>query len=53
MSTLLRRFGLFLVMLANRLEQRNPLTLALEPLAPGMSHEDMLYEVRHRTARYY
>lgn len=53
MSTILRRLGLFLVVLANRIEQRSRLTLALEPLAPRLSYEDSLYELRHRTARYY
>ncbi len=54
MSTLLRRLGLFLVMLANRLEQRSYLTLALEPIAfPPSSYEDALFEIRHRNARYY
>ncbi len=54
MSALLRRFGLFLVVLANRLEQRSARTLALEPmaLAPS-SYEDALFEIRHRAARYY
>ena len=54
MSALLRRFGLFLVMLANRLEQRSYRTLALEPMAfAPTSYEDTLFEIRHRNARYY
>jgi hypothetical protein len=53
MSALLRRFGLLLVRLANRLEQRSPLTLALEPLAPGATHDDALAEMRCRFWRYY
>jgi hypothetical protein len=53
MSTLLRRFGLYLVVLANRLEQRSRFTLALEPLAPAADAESELEEIRHRNARYY
>jgi hypothetical protein len=53
MSTLLRRLGLLLVLLANRIEQRSPLTLALEPLAPVGSFDETVYEIRHRNARYY
>lgn len=54
MSALLRRFGLYLVVLANRLEQRSPRTLALEPMAfAPLSYEDALFEIRHRSARYY
>lgn len=53
MSALLRRFGLFLVLLANRIEQRSPLTLALEPLAAGNDVERELDDIRYRAARYY
>ena len=54
MSALLRRLGLFLVVLANRLEQRSRMTLALEPIALAPStYEDTLFEIRHRNARYY
>ena len=53
MSALLRRFGLFLIVLANRLEQRSRLTLALEPLAAVATFEEAIHEIRHRTARYY
>jgi hypothetical protein len=53
MSAVLRRFGLFLVLLANRLEQRSRLTLALEPLAPIGSFEETVQDLRERSARYY
>jgi hypothetical protein len=55
MSALLRRVGLLLVLLANRIDQRSRMTLALEPLAPARaSHDDdALCELRHRVARYY
>ena len=53
MSTLLRRFGLLLVLLANRIEQRSQLTLALEPLALSTDAERELDEIRFRNARYY
>jgi hypothetical protein len=53
MSALLRRAGLFLVVLANRLEQRSRITLALEPLGALPSTEEALYDLRHRSARYY
>jgi hypothetical protein len=53
MSTLLRRLGLYLVVLANRLDQRSRLTLALEPLAPAASAEQELEDIRYRNARYY
>jgi hypothetical protein len=56
MSALLRRIGLLLVVLANRIDQRSRMTLALEPLAPGRTSQDdddALCELRHRVARYY
>lgn len=56
MSALLRRIGLFLVVLANRIEQRSRVTLALEPLAADRTRQDRddaLCELRHRLARYY
>jgi hypothetical protein len=53
MSAILRRIGLFLVLLANRIEQRSRLTLALEPLAGTTSVEEQLDEIRYRNARYY
>ena len=53
MSAILRRLGLYLVVLANRLEQRSRLTLALEPLAPAADAERELDEIRYRNARYY
>jgi hypothetical protein len=52
-SALLRRFGLYLVVLANRLEQRSPITLALEPLAASNDIERELDDIRLRNARYY
>jgi hypothetical protein len=53
MSAVLRRVGLYLVVLANRLEQRSRITMALEPLAASPSAEDELDEIRYRNARYY
>ena len=53
MSALLRRLGLYLVVLANRIEQRTALTMALEPLAPSADVERELDEIRYRNARYY
>jgi hypothetical protein len=53
MSALLRRFGLFLVVLANRMEQRSQFTLALEPLAMSYDAERELDDIRYRNARYY
>lgn len=55
MSALLRRVGLLLVVLANRIDQRSRITLALEPLAPvrATHDDDALYDLRHRLARYY
>ena len=53
MSALLRRFGLYLVVLANRLEQRSRITLALEPLAASNDIERELEDIRFRNARYY
>lgn len=53
MSALLRRFGLYLVVLANRLEQRSRITLALEPLAPATDAEREIEEIRFRNAKYY
>jgi len=52
-SAILRRLGLYLVVLANRLEQRSRITLALEPLAATNDAERELDEVRYRNARYY
>ena len=53
MSALLRRLGLYLVVLANRIDQRSAFTLALEPLAPSGDIERELDEIRYRNARYY
>ena len=50
---MLRRLGLYLVVLANRMEQRSPLTLALEPLAATNDIERELDDIRYRNARYY
>ncbi|HET7402667.1 MAG TPA: hypothetical protein VFJ62_12815 [Usitatibacter sp.] len=49
----LRRAGSRLLLAANRLEQRTPLTLALEPLAPVATVEESLADVRLRNSRYY
>ena len=49
----LRRAGSGLLVAANRLEQRTPLTLALEPLAPTAPAEESLADVRLRSSRYY
>jgi hypothetical protein len=49
----LRRAGSSLLVAANRLEQRTPLTLALEPLAPMAPVEEWLSDVRVRNSRYY
>ena len=53
MSALIRRLGLYLVVLANRIEQRSALSLALEPLAPSVDVERELDDIRYRSARYY
>jgi hypothetical protein len=49
----LRRAGSRLLVAANRLDQRTPLTLALEPLAPIAPVEESLADVRLRSSRYY
>ena len=49
----LRRAGSSLLAAANRLEQRTPLTLALEPLAPVAPVEESIADVRLRSSRYY
>ena len=49
----LRRAGSALLVAANRLEQRTPLTLALEPLAPVAPVDEALADVRLRSSRYY
>jgi hypothetical protein len=49
----LRRAGSSLLAAANRLEQRTPLTLALEPLAPVAPVEESIADVRLRNSRYY